>query len=83
MPRQRCPDSKRAETLFRKGLKLAEIAERLGVPASTVRRWKKDQDWESRLNEKRSEIDPETERKPNAVKSLKSLETKGEGRREV
>lgn len=65
MPRQRCPDSKRAETLFRKGLKLAEIAERLGVPASTVRRWKKDQDWESRLNEKRSETDPETERKPN------------------
>lgn len=81
MPRQRCPDSKRAETLFRKGMKLAEIADRLGVPASTVRRWKKDQNWEARRNEKCSETETETERKPNTKTERKPnanrTETKG------
>lgn len=47
MPRQRSPDSKKAETLYRKGFKTAEIADRLGVPAGTVRRWKAEQDWDN------------------------------------
>jgi len=46
MARQRSPDSEKAETLYRKGMKLADIADRLGVPAATVRRWKSTQHWD-------------------------------------
>ena len=53
MPRQRSPESEKAETLYRKGMKLTEIADRLGVPASTVRRWKTTQHWDDEEERKR------------------------------
>lgn len=63
MPRQRSPDSKKAETLYRKGFKTAEIADRLGVPAGTVRRWKAEQDWDKNQPDQRSEKRSDNERK--------------------
>ena len=71
MPRQRSPDSKKAETLFHKGMKLSEIAEKLGVPAGTVRRWKRDQKWGEKSTGKRSDSSAETERKMNENRTLK------------
>ena len=53
MPRQRSPESEKAETLYRKGMKLTEIADRLGVPASTDRRWKTTQNWDDEEERKR------------------------------
>ena len=38
--RKRNPKTDEAEKLFRKGLKLKDIASRLEVPEGTVRRWK-------------------------------------------
>lgn len=63
MPRQRSPDSKKAETLYRKGMKPCEIAERLGVPAGRVRRWKSEQKWDESSAGKCSETMPKNERK--------------------
>ena len=71
MPRQRSPDSKKAETLWRKGMKLTEIADMLGVPAGTVRRWKKDQGWKLPGDKKRSETNTETERKTSGNRTPK------------
>ena len=65
MPRQRSPDSKKAETLYRKGMKLSEIADRLGVPAGTVRRWKADQKWDDAGRSGRSEKATRNVRKPS------------------
>ena len=45
MPRARNPDSMKAEQLYRSGMRLVDIAEKLGVPAGTVRRWKSTHDW--------------------------------------
>lgn len=75
MPRQRSPDSKKAETLYHKGMKLVEIADRLGVPASTVRRWKSDQKWDQA---KRSGKSTKTERKPN-TKTERKLSSRKRG----
>ncbi len=55
MARARSPDSIKAEELYRTGMKLVEIAEKLGVPAGTVRRWKSTQDWEGKSKKKESE----------------------------
>lgn len=48
MARQRNPQSVEAEKLFREGTPLVDIAEKLGVPAGTVRRWKHDQNWDGK-----------------------------------
>ncbi len=46
MPRQRSPDSIEAERLWKEEkLLLKDIAQKLGVPESTVRRWKSTQKW--------------------------------------
>jgi len=79
MPRQRSPESEKAETLYRKGMKLTEIADRLGVPASTVRRWKTTQKWDnedlrkSRISAKKkaSKANAKTERKANSESERK------------
>lgn len=47
MPRAMNEKSIEAERLFRDGMQLIKIAERLDVPASTVRRWKSVYKWES------------------------------------
>ncbi len=46
MPRARSPTSKKAETLYHKGMSLVDIAEKLDVPPGTVRRWKSTQKWD-------------------------------------
>ena len=80
MPRQRSPESEKAETLYRKGMKLTEIADRLGVPASTVRRWKTTQHWDDQEERKRRKYakkkalkaNDKTERKASAETERKT-----------
>lgn len=52
MARARSPDSIEAEKMYRSGMKLVEIAQKLGVPDGTVRRWKSTQKWEITVKEK-------------------------------
>nr|DAU12655.1 MAG TPA: terminase small subunit [Caudoviricetes sp.] len=40
MARARSPNSIEAEDMYKNGMKLVDIAKKLDVPASTVRRWK-------------------------------------------
>lgn len=42
-PNEKCAE---AEKLYHKGVKLVDIGTKLGVPASTVRRWKHDKGWD-------------------------------------
>ena len=79
MPRQRSPDSKKAETLYRKGFKTAEIADRLGVPAGTVRRWKAEQDWDKNQTDRRSEKRSHNEHKTSTDNERKTSARKRGG----
>lgn len=47
MARQRSPNSIEAEKLYNDGMKLVDIAKKIGVPSSTVRRWKSTQKWDT------------------------------------
>ena len=49
--RKRNPKTDEAEKLFRKGLKLKDIASALDVPEGTVRRWKNSYKWDSERSE--------------------------------
>lgn len=51
MARKRNPQSIEAEKMHKGGMLLVDIAAKLGVPASTVRRWKSDQDWDGKKAE--------------------------------
>ena len=55
MPRK--PDKKidKAHEMFEQGMKLVDIAQRLGVPDGTVRRWKSTYRWESERSDKNNE----------------------------
>lgn len=55
MARAPNPKVKEAEELFRNGLKLIEIANKLEVPEGTVRRWKSTYKWDNERSEKESE----------------------------
>ncbi len=55
MPKQRSPDSYRAEDMYKKGMKLVEIASQLKLPEGTVRRWKHSYKWDSERSDKQSE----------------------------
>ncbi len=55
MPRARSPDSLEAEKLYRGGMRLIDIAKKLGVPSGTVRRWKSTQGWDGKGKKKQSE----------------------------
>lgn len=65
----RAPNGKaeKARELYSSGMKLVEIAAKLGVPAGTVRRWKSTQKWDSEQNE-RSEKKSERSGKPKKKK---------------
>ncbi len=52
MARARSPSSIEAEQLYHDGMKLVDIAKKLGVPASTVRRWKSTQKWDENKGER-------------------------------
>lgn len=79
MARARSPDSIEAEKMYRSGMKLVEIAEKLGVPDGTVRRWKSTQKWEGPGNGKseRSEKKKASVRKPGPPKGNKNAEGAG------
>lgn len=66
----RSPNEKAAEAqkLYKKGIKLVEIADRLGVPAGTVRRWKSTYCWEGEQKSERSD------KKANVRKEKKGKE---------
>lgn len=55
MPRAPSEKVKEAEKLFRKGMKLVEIASQLNLPPGTVRRWKSTYEWDSERSDKKSE----------------------------
>ncbi|MDE7425060.1 MAG: terminase [Lachnospiraceae bacterium] len=71
MARARSLGSIEAEKLYREGMKLVDIAKKIGVPDSTVRRWKSTQKWDAGKNEqgKKKETERSDKRKPNARKS--------------
>lgn len=46
MPKKRNEKSIEAERLYRDGMKLIDIAEKLGLPPGTIRRWKSNYDWD-------------------------------------
>ena len=48
MPQKRNAKSIEAERRYRAGEKLVDIAQALGVPDGTVRRWKSDHDWDGK-----------------------------------
>ena len=52
MPRR--PDEKieKAHEMFKQGMRLVDIAQKLGVPDGTVRRWKSTYHWESERSDK-------------------------------
>ena len=53
----RAPDSRieQAEAMYRKGIKLVEIASQLNLPEGTVRRWKCTHKWDNERSDKKSE----------------------------
>lgn len=71
MARARSPSSIEAEKLYKKGMKLVDIAKKIGVPDSTVRRWKSTQKWDGNQTDrvKKKETERSDKRKPNARKS--------------
>ena len=46
MARARSPDSIEAEKMYKDGMKLVDIAKKIGKPEGTVRRWKSTQNWD-------------------------------------
>lgn len=79
MARARSPDSIEAEKMYRSGMKLVDIAKKLGKPDSTVRRWKSDQKWEvpEKKKSERSEKKKASVRKPGAPEGNKNAEGAG------
>jgi len=70
MPRARSPDSIKAEQMYHDGKLLKDIAEELGVPAGTVRRWKSTQKWDADKDERSPKKKPakKASKKTNARK---------------
>ncbi|MXQ49532.1 terminase [Streptococcus pneumoniae] len=48
MPKKRNEKSIEAEKLYREGMKLVDIAEKLGLPPGTIRRWKSSYKWDKK-----------------------------------
>lgn len=56
MPRARNPKVDEAENLYRKGLKLKDIAFELDLPEGTVRRWKSTYKWDNERSKKKANV---------------------------
>lgn len=71
MARARSPSSIEAEKLYCAGMKLVDIAKKIGIPDSTVRRWKSTQKWDGHKSEqdKKKESERSDKKKANARKS--------------
>lgn len=70
MPRAPNPLMKKAEKLYRDGMKTPKISEKLGVPVGTVRRWKVEGDWD---NERSERSDITSAKEPSARKESKKI----------
>ena len=70
MARARSSSSIEAERLYQDGMKLVDIAKKIGVPDSTVRRWKSTQKWDGNKSEqsKKKETERSDKKKANARK---------------
>ena len=64
MARARSPNSIEAEEMYKRGMKLVDIAKKLDVPASTVRRWKSTNWMEIQKRKKRALAKEKNERSP-------------------
>lgn len=72
MPKAKNPLADKAETLYRQGKLLKDIAADLGVPESTVRRWKSTYKWDSERSDKNTErSDKKSKRTQAKVKAAK------------
>ena len=69
MPKQRSPDSYKAEEMYKQGMKLVEIASQLNLPEGTVRRWKHTYKWDNERSDKKNE---RSHKKPGAPKGNKN-----------
>lgn len=69
----RAPNEKTTEALelYKKGFKLVEIAKELGLPDSTVRRWKKTYNWDNERSDKKVNV-----RNKNDTEKTKKVTTK-------
>lgn len=67
MPKQRSPDSYKAEEMYKQGMKLVEIASQLNLPEGTVRRWKCTYKWDSERSEKKASVCKNKEKDKKAV----------------
>ena len=86
MARARSPGSIEAEKLYQDGMKLVDIAKKIGVPSSTVRRWKSTQKWDGNKSEqsKKKETERSDKKKPNArIKGNRALGKSKEHRLEI
>ena len=72
MPRQRSPDSIKAEEMYHSGMSLADIAREMNKPEGTVRRWKSTQKWDAEQISERSEINANA-RKSNNVNTNEAI----------
>lgn len=70
MPRAPNPLMKKAEKLYRDGMKTPKISEKLGVPVGTVRRWKVEGDWD---NERSESSDITSAKEASARKESKKI----------
>lgn len=68
MPKAKNPKVDEAEALFRKGMKLVDIAEKLGVPEGTVRRWKSTYKWQDERSGNNNERSQRKRKRTNADK---------------
>lgn len=57
----------KAYELYKQGMKLIDIANQLGKPAGTIRRWKSTYGWDSERSDKKSERSPKKKKGKKAV----------------
>ena len=73
MPKAKNPKADEAETLYRKGLKLVEIAKQLSLPQGTVRRWKSTYRWDNERSGKAKPNKPSVRKEKKIAKEVKSV----------
>lgn len=74
MPRKPDERVEQAHELFKKGMKLVEIARRLEIPEGTVRRWKSTYRWDTERSEKNTERS-DKKNKPKKERISRAVET--------
>ena len=67
MPKQRSPDSYKAEEMYKQGMRLVEIASQLNLPEGTVRRWKCTYKWDTERSDKKASVRKKKENDKIAV----------------